>query len=471
MYLQCPNLKLGILLGIVIFSFTVGTKVQADNQPQIRARVVHADGTPLVNTEIYVLLAHRDLDASGGGRSRNIMRTDAEGYLVKALRENDEDVFYVLGVAFQGHLAKSLPFIFHRGQPEVHLLLRFDDNRVPLDRWRPDQVFKTLEVFLEPPTAWVVNPINGHAYKRVYCLDVMDAMTQAAAEDAYLVSINNKAEEIWILGVFDPDSFWTDSFWIGLSDAAEEEQWVWASGEPVTYTNWGTGEQYGGDTEINDYVISTWGGKWQAVAPGVEHTPFAEEAILERVDVPVKTQPDKQTGAQSTGAPTPLDETTATQTERSVSPRQIRSLSEIGVWAVNPANGHAYIKIPCKSLDDARNTAAAQGAHLVAINDKAEQEWLLGLFGNRLYWIGLSDAEKNGEWTWQNGEPLTYTNWGPKHSFPRSTLSSEEKDATVVTFMNGQWYAVGPGDLFWDITKWAIIEKPNVFDNSLIGEE
>ena len=466
MSVQSPNLTLGILVGIVVFSFTIVTKVQADNQPQIRARVVHADGTPLVNTEIYVLVAHRDLDTSGGGSSGNIRQTDAEGYFVKALRENDEDVFYVLGVAFQGHLAKSLPFILHEGQPEVHLLLTFDDNRVPMDRWRPDQVFRTLEVFLEPPTAWVVNPINGHAYKRVYCPDVMDAMTQAAAEDAYLVSINNKAEEIWILGVFDPDIFW-----IGLSDAAEEGQWVWASGEPVTYTNWGTDKQDGGNTEMNDYVLSTWGGKWQAVALGDKHTPFAEEAILERVDVPVKTQPDKQTSAQSTDAPTPLDKTTATQTERSASPRQIRSLSEIGVWAVNPANGHAYIKIPCKSLDDARNTAAAQGAHLVTINDKAEQEWLLGLFRNRLYWIGLSDAEKEGEWVWQNGEPLNYSNWGDKHRFPRSDLSPEEKDATVMTFMNGQWYAVGPGDLFWDITEWAIIEKPNVFDNSLIGEE
>ena len=33
-------------------------------------------------------------------------------------------------------------------------------------------------------------------------------MTLAAAENAYLVSINDAAEEAWILGVFEPDSFW-----------------------------------------------------------------------------------------------------------------------------------------------------------------------------------------------------------------------------------------------------------------------
>ena len=132
---------------------------------------------------------------------------------------------------------------------------------------------------------------------------------------------------------------------------------------------------------------------------------------------------------------------------------------EKDAWAVNPANGHAYKKIRCNNLKDAKKRAAVAGAYLVAINDEAEQQWLLGLFGNHLYWIGLSDAEKEGEWVWQNGEPLTYTNWGAKHSFPRSTLSPEKKDSAVMTFVNGQWHAVGPGDLFWRMTKMAILEK------------
>ena len=430
MNLQCLNLKLGIFVGIVVFSVNVVTKAQAYHPPQIRARVVFANGTPLVNAEIYVLVRHRDFDGSGGGASGRTVQTDADGYFVKDL-QRDEHKFYMLGIAYQGHFAKAPPFILHEGQPEVHLLLRLNDNRVLLDEWRPNQVFETLEIFLEPPTGWVANPINGHAYKRIYSSDIMEAMKLAAAEGAYLVSINDEAEERWILGVFDPHSFW-----IGLSDAAEEGKWVWASGEPVTYTNWDTYQVYGGNTEMNDYVISDWGGEWHIVAPDHDQTPFLQGAILESVNIP------------------------------SVPPRQTRSLSEIGVWAVNPGNGHAYIKIPCKSLDDARKTAAAQGAHLVVINDSAEQEWLLGLFRNPLYWIGLSDSEKEGEWVWENGEPLTYANWGAKSSFPRSTLSPEKKDSAVMTFINGQWHAVGPGDLFWRSTKWAILEKADLFDDS-----
>ena len=153
-----------------------------------------------------------------------------------------------------------------------------------------------------------------------------------------------------------------------------------------------------------------------------------------------------------------------TNTEPTNPVRQMRPPWEKDAWAVNPANGHGYKKIRCDSLDEARDRAAAQGAHLVAINDAAEQQWLLGLFGNHLYWIGLSDAENEGEWVWQNGEPLTYTNWGPKHRFPRSPLSPEKKDTAIMTFANGQWHAVGPGDLLWHKTKMAILEKSNVLD-------
>ena len=194
---------------------------------------------------------------------------------------------------------------------------------------------------------------------------------------------------------------------------------------------------------------------------------------------------------KSTGELTPPEEPTLTQTNRSVQTdqgqvnigevevkprvantrgestgpaRQMRPPWEKDAWAVNPANGHAYKKIRCESLDEARDRAAAEGASLLAINDEAEQKWISGLFGNHLYWIGLNDAENEGEWVWQNGEPLTYTNWGPKHSFPRSPLSSEKKDRAVMTFVNGQWHAVGPGDLFWRMTKMTILEKSNVLD-------
>ena len=36
-----------------------------------------------------------------------------------------------------------------------------------------------------------------------------------------------------------------------------------------------------------------------------------------------------------------------------------------------------------------------------------------------------------------------------------------------MTFVNGQWHAVGPGDLLWNTTRQAILEKTDVFDSPL----
>ena len=83
-----------------------------------------------------------------------------------------------------------------------------------------------------------------------------------------------------------------------------------------------------------------------------------------------------------------------------------------GVWIVNPENGHAYKWIDCEDRADAQAKADDEGAHLVTITSEAEQIWLEAVFGTRPHWIGLTDVLKEGEWMWETGEPVTYTNWG-----------------------------------------------------------
>ena len=128
-------------------------------------------------------------------------------------------------------------------------------------------------------------------------------------------------------------------------------------------------------------------------------------------------------------------------------------------WIVNPANGHAYTKILCIDLEAAQDQAAAERAYLVAINDESEQRWLSGVFENELYWIGLHKIKETEQWQWDSGEPLTYTNWGPKDRFPSHILSAGEKHAGVMTFVDGEWHAVASDDLFWNVTKMALLEK------------
>lgn len=262
-------------------------KVKTDIRPQVRARVVFADGTPVTNTQIRIRMLRRDLDGSGSGSSGRTAQTDADGYFVEDLRIDDEPQFYTFGVEYHGLLAKAPSFILHEGQPQVHLLLTLNGNPVPLAEHpiRPP-ASEALTAFLNPPTVWAVNPANGHAYKRIYCDNVADAMDQATAEKAYLVSINDKAEDDWLQAIFKGDRFW-----IGLNDATEEGQWVWHSGEPLTYTNWKAHEQDGGNTEMKDYVIrSGFNSRWEIVASGPGGlSQFIKQAILERAETPVET--------------------------------------------------------------------------------------------------------------------------------------------------------------------------------------
>ena len=283
--------------GKVRFSLEAGMEVEdvvvtvnTNIPPQVRARVVSADGTPLANATIYFAMQRKDLDGTGGGGSGGTRQTDPEGYFVEDLRLDNDPSFYVLGVEYNGLFAKSIPFILHEGQPQVHLLLTLAGNPDPLARppvrppVGPPASAIALTAFLNPPTVWIVNPANGHAYKKIHCNSITDATTQAAAENAYLVAINDEAENEWLNGIFG-----RERFWIGLNDAAEEGLLAWDSGEPVTYTNWGEHERAGDNTEVNDYVIWGFGGRWEMVALGSPHTHFVKTAILERTDVPVET--------------------------------------------------------------------------------------------------------------------------------------------------------------------------------------
>ncbi len=146
-------------------------------------------------------------------------------------------------------------------------------------------------------------------------------------------------------------------------------------------------------------------------------------------------------------------------------------------WIQNPTTKHYYKALNnCGNWEQCETAAQALGAHLVVMEDQAENDWLASTFNvanmPHGYWIGYTDKEQEGAWKTVFGDVATYTNWivGEPDNY-RGWVSEGEQYAHIV----GAWYPsnVGgwndislEGGLLWENpVKQAIIERtaaPNI---------
>jgi len=127
-------------------------------------------------------------------------------------------------------------------------------------------------------------------------------------------------------------------------------------------------------------------------------------------------------------------------------------------WSINPENGHAYRRIQCDSWDDAKTKADAEKAYLVTINDEAEQKWLESRFTDRrFFWIGLRSTYEGAFQKWQNGDPLTYTNW-----LRKNYTANEANTPVALDFFSKRWMILGSKNKFLPLVKNAILEKEDI---------
>uniref|UniRef100_H3A615 C-type lectin domain-containing protein n=1 Tax=Latimeria chalumnae TaxID=7897 RepID=H3A615_LATCH len=78
-----------------------------------------------------------------------------------------------------------------------------------------------------------------------------------------LVSIHNEEEVKMLVEKYRNIS--EDSLWIGLEKNASKDQWMWSSGEPVNFINWGE-NQPNNAGQREDYVVMEEPGKWHDYA-------------------------------------------------------------------------------------------------------------------------------------------------------------------------------------------------------------
>lgn len=124
------------------------------------------------------------------------------------------------------------------------------------------------------------------------------------------------------------------------------------------------------------------------------------------------------------------------QSERFLALR--RHVEPSASWVVNPMNNHAYKLTYSLTIDEAKAQALSENAYVVSINDKSEEKWLSGIYGNTRYWIGLSDAENEGTWKWFSGEPVEYTNW---EAYEPEGGNTETKDYVMTGYFGWGWHA------------------------------
>src|SRR5437016_5866573 len=84
----------------------------------------------------------------------------------------------------------------------------------------------------------------------------------------------------------------------------------------------------------------------------------------------------------------------------------------------NAANGHVYYLLSQDTWSASQAEARTLGGDLVTINDAGENQWVFNTFSsfggvNRNLWIGLTDTQQSGQFSWASGQSVTYQNWSP----------------------------------------------------------
>ena len=290
----------------IVFAVKSGTHI--DNvvvtvkpRMRIRGRVLFKDSTPVANVRLRLSFSYDTEDGKGHGSSGGSPKTDVNGYFVYYLDEKDDSAFYTFSVRYMGLIASADPVLLNPGERLDGLTFTFNSDPIipkqPPPKPEVKPVKPNLQKSPEPPPrpksdeVWIVNPANGHAYKRVHCKTRDDAIEQATKEKAHLVTINDTKEQEWLEKVFG-----YGFYWIGLSRAKKEGKWQWHNGEPLTYKNWLSNDYFSESFDANerDYAVITFiNGKWYAVSPKSVIVQMTEMAIIEKADVKIK-QPTKK---------------------------------------------------------------------------------------------------------------------------------------------------------------------------------
>jgi Ca2+-binding RTX toxin-like protein len=231
---------------------------------------------------------------------------------------------------------------------------------------------------------------NGHTYQLSKAATWTEAQAEAKSLGGNLVTINDQAEQDWLVKTF----YQNNSLWIGYTDEKTEGTFKWVNGESSTYTNWNTGEPnngLGGWDEDYVHFLADSDGKWNDLPNSLDgYTPM--QGIIEISNIK------------------PLE-----------------------------YNGHTYQLSKAATWQEAQAEAKSLGGNLVTINDQAENDWLVKMFGTGNLWTGYTDEQTDGTFKWVDGSTSNFTNWNTGEPNNADYDVNGEDYIHFITGTNGKW--------------------------------
>ncbi len=190
-------------------------------------------------------------------------------------------------------------YAYHATAQRALLFGGWNNTGTPLgDAWEFDGTNWT------PSVSYVRSSANGRMYGLTPPMTWAQAEAVAVAEGGHLATVRNAGQHSWLASTFQQRNLW-----IGLSDAAIEGQWVWSSGEPVTYTNWCPGEpnNLGGAQDYANMNGCTGSASWDdggvGYLPGIVELPGGQTATVAFVARPTAATPSAVTGVAAAPLP------------------------------------------------------------------------------------------------------------------------------------------------------------------------
>lgn len=243
---------------------------------EVKGKVLQVDGTPL--TEKKMKFRVRQLGFNGeDSKTSSGLNTDIDGNFVQFIsHQSDGPTFYFMSIDYKTQTVLLKPIIVKPNDRKHEVTFTLTEPILPNTPERPRfQANVSVHSSIDARDVWVINPTNGHAYKKISCTSPEDAILKAKDEDAYLVTINNEEEQKWISRVFNPRRLL-----IGLTDIEEEGQWQWQNGDAIEYTNWGNFEPNDDNGDEDNVVLN--GEKWEDIGPEDVGWRWMQTALIEK---------------------------------------------------------------------------------------------------------------------------------------------------------------------------------------------